>query len=149
VLQDHRGNEQHIGMEGAPPWFVKFQGETAAALVTMSSKIENGIMIARNGSAPSGASSIYPLQNDAGDVPPNFPATLADFGALSGAELTGLLAFYGLPLVPGRSDAVVRQKKICPGVVSEFALNDRLNAEAIDRDGIDRGLRCCILIGLY
>jgi hypothetical protein len=68
-------------------------------------------MIARNGYVHSGSSAIYPLQNDAGDVPPDFPATLADFGALSSSQLNALLNFYGLPVMSGRSDDVVRQRK--------------------------------------
>ena len=54
--------------------------------------------------------ALEPIQNDAGNVYPNFPATLGALNALNDAELSDLLHFYGRVRNPvGTPERCVKQ----------------------------------------
>jgi hypothetical protein len=89
---------------GAPAWFGPAM---AAALAPINARLDNVVagqenIIARqeNATVFHETDALQPIRDAAGNIAPNFPATYGALTALTHAERSQLLVFYGRPANP-------------------------------------------------
>ena len=82
---------------GAPAWFGQAM---AAALAPINNTLVNIQARQMNATTQDALDQIIPLQDNAGNVAPNFPVTRRGLENLTNPQLAALLAFYGLPANP-------------------------------------------------
>lgn len=85
----------------APPWFGPAMAQALAPvnaqMANINAQLANINARQMNSTALSLDDVLHPIQDAAGAVPANFPASLRAFGNLTPLQMRNMLQFYGLP----------------------------------------------------